>query len=240
MGRNKKKNRSYFTEEEFLSFEKAGYDSLKLPKLSYKTEAQKIAHEQIVKNTITFLGGPAGTGKSFLPCFEAVQALNKGYVDRIVLTRPMVEATNSMGHLPGSANDKIHPYLLPLLDNLEEILGPEKVKQLLEEEVIKFEPINFLRGRTLKNAFIILDEVQNCKQSELKLVLTRIGEDSKVVVTYDEDQVDIKRDKSCIHHIPYFFGKPNIGYFSFQPSDVIRSEIAKIVVETYEEIENCQ
>jgi phosphate starvation-inducible PhoH-like protein len=239
-----RKNRRKGFDQEFSDFSrefeeynepsyKTGFHYIKSAKVDYKTNSQRKCHDIIKTNTLSFIGGVAGTGKSFFACVEAVEALKSGKAKKIILSRPMVEASKTMGHLPGSQDDKIKPYLLPLLDNFEILLGEEGVKKLLEDKVIRFEPINFLRGRTLRDSFVILDEMQNATKSQLKLAITRLGENSQCVVTYDGEQVDIKVEDSCINDIPKFLYAKNIGHFEFSSEDVVRSEIVSIIIEIY-------
>lgn len=234
MGR--KRNRRSVDEfpfEENLPYEKTQYARVK--PFKPKTDSQAQAHSIVKENTLTFLGGPAGTGKTLIPCQLALDALANNSVKKIIITRPNVEAGKSLGYLPGSAEEKLFHYLVPIYDNLEIFIGKEKLAQLLEEEVIQCVPIGFMRGRTLQDSFIIIDEAQNMTREQLRMVLTRIGFGSKAVVTYDTEQIDIRKSDSCVLDIPQFEGHNSIGHFMFNPGDVVRSEIVKTILEVYME-----
>jgi phosphate starvation-inducible protein PhoH/intein/homing endonuclease len=177
-------------------------------------------------------------GKTVIPCFLALEALANNSVKKIIITRPNVEAGKSLGYLPGSAEEKLFHYLVPIYDNLEIFIGKEKLAQLLEEEVIQCVPIGFMRGRTLADSFIIIDEAQNMTREQLRMVLTRIGFGSRAVVTYDTEQIDIRKSDSCVVDIPLFEGHNSIGHFMFNPEDVVRSEIVKTVLQVYMEAQS--
>jgi phosphate starvation-inducible PhoH-like protein len=213
---------------------KMGLNNIQLDKLTYKTLKQKQAHKEIVDNDISFMVGSAGTGKSFLPVYCAIDGLLKGEYSNIVLTRPTVEAGETMGFLPGTAEEKIAPFLTPLLDCVEDLIGPELTQDLVKAGIIKFVPIQFLRGRTIKNAFLIVDEAQNADKDQLKLVLTRIGEGTKCVVTADDKQIDIDPKSSCINDFQRFFNVEGIGYCKFSDKDVMRSKAVKLVLSCYD------
>lgn len=231
MGRRRRRSDEDYQFEEQLPYEKTQYAKVK--PFRPKTEAQAKAHSIVKENTLTFLGGPAGTGKTLIPCQIALDELANGKVKKIIITRPNVEAGKSLGYLPGSAEEKLFHYLVPIYDNLEIFIGKEKLAQLLEEEVIQCVPIGFMRGRTLNDSFIIIDEAQNMSREQLRMVLTRIGFGSRAVVTYDTEQIDIRKSDSCVLDIPLFEGHNNIGHFSFSPNDVVRSEIVKTVLQVY-------
>ena len=161
-----------------------------LRELKTKNAAQEYYVDTIRETTVTFGIGPAGTGKTLLATYVALQALLDGDVDKIILTRPIV-ATEDIGYLPGTMEEKIHPYILPLLDSLEVHIGMTKTKELIEDGRLRVEPLAFLRGRSLNSAFIILDEAQNTTQEQMKMFLTRMGYDSKIVVTGDSSQSDL-------------------------------------------------
>lgn len=163
---------------------------LYLRPLSVKNAAQEYYVDTIKETTVTFGVGPAGTGKTLLATYVALEALLAGEVEKIILTRPIV-ATEDIGYLPGTMEEKIHPYILPLLDSLEVHIGMTKTKELIEDGRLKVEPLAFLRGRSLNNAFIILDEAQNTTREQMKMFLTRMGYDSKIVVTGDASQTDL-------------------------------------------------
>lgn len=175
---------------------KQRYDNDK-PKSTYiksltaLNEAQKHYLALLHENTVTFCAGPAGTGKTFLAAHQALSALLNGEVNKIILTRPIV-ATEDIGFLPGDMNEKIHPYMLPLFDALEEHLGPTKAKEMIADGVIQVLPLAYMRGRSLNNAFIILDEAQNTTPEQMKMFLTRLGRDSKMAVNGDGSQTDLQ------------------------------------------------
>jgi phosphate starvation-inducible PhoH-like protein len=244
MGRSRKKSsRDHFEEDywENLPAAKTGFSNIRLiEKFNPRTQAQQKAKQEVKENVLTFLKGEAGTGKSIVAVAQAVEDLKNGKVEKIILSRPMVEAGKPMGHLPGTADDKQKPYLFPLLDNLEIFLGKEQLDELMAEGIIKFEAINFMRGRTFHDAFVIIDEAQNADKKEMYLALTRIGENSKYVVTYDDKQLDIPAAKSCISDIEEFKGRNKIGFHEFTHHDIVRSEMCAMVVQVYNEIQERQ
>ena len=217
--------------------DKQGHGFIRLENTpEYKNANQRRAHEAIKANTLTFLSGPAGTAKSFFAIYEAVKSLLTGRVSKIVITRPMVVQGEKLGFLPGGVEDKINPYLMPVLDHLEFFLGKEQVKTLREAGVIEAIPIQIMRGRNLNDAFIVIDEGQNAEAVALKLALTRIGFNSKCVVTLDCEQIDLKYpETSCVHDVWRFENKPQIGFFEFGIEDIVRSEICAIVIDAYKE-----
>lgn len=236
-GQSRKNFDSYSYED--LPFCKTGPESLQVfTKIKYRNENQRIAHELIRDNVLSFIGGPAGTAKTFLAAAEAVEQLRSGKVEKIILSRPTVEAGGSLGFLPGDFKAKVDPYLIPIYDNLEYFLGKDQLKALVEEEVIQVVPFQLMRGRTLNNAFIILDETQNATKEQLRLALTRIGDRSKCVVTFDEAQLDIHPTKSCVTDIHKFANRNKIGFFKFGTKDIVRSEIVAMVLDIYAEGED--
>lgn len=236
MGRRRRRSDEDYQFEEQLPYEKTQYAKVK--PFRSKSQSQTQAIEVIKSNTLTFLGGPVGTGKTILPCYAALEELSNNKLKKIIITRPNVEAGKSLGYLPGSAEEKLFHYLVPIYDNLEIFIGKEKLAQLLEEEVIQCVPIGFMRGRTLSDSFIIIDEAQNMTREQLRMVLTRIGFGSRAVVTYDTEQIDIRKSDSCVLDIPLFEGHNSIGYFEFGPEDVVRSEIVKTVLQVYMEAQS--
>lgn len=206
---------------------------LKVKPFKAKTDSQKEAYEIIKSNTLTFLGGVAGTGKTLLACHLALDYLSKGVVKKIVITRPNVEAAKSLGYLPGSASDKLLPYLIPIYDNFGIYIEQEKLKELLDENIIEIVPVGYMRGRTISDAFLIVDEAQNMTSEQLRMVLTRIGFGSTVAVTYDPEQIDIKIEQSCALDMNMFRGYNTIGHYEFDPSDVVRSDVVKLIIEIY-------
>ncbi|EPL9571807.1 PhoH family protein [Providencia rettgeri] len=197
-------------------------------------QAQYIAN--ILDHDITFGIGPAGTGKTYLAVAAAVDALERQEVSRILLTRPAVEAGEKLGFLPGDLSQKVDPYLRPLYDALFEMLGFEKVEKLIERNVIEVAPLAYMRGRTLNDAFIILDESQNTTIEQMKMFLTRIGFNSKAVVTGDITQVDLPRgSKSGLRHaIEVLSGVDDLSFNFFHSEDVVRHPVVAKVVMAYE------
>lgn len=193
----------------------------------------------ILQHDINFGIGPAGTGKTYLAVACAVQALESERVSRIILVRPIVEAGEKLGFLPGDIAQKVHPYLRPLYDALYEMMGFEKVNQLIEKDVIELLPLAYMRGRSLNDSFIILDEGQNTTVEQMKMFLTRIGFNSKAVVTGDVTQIDLtnRRDSGLIHASEVLKNTPGIGMTQFQIADVVRHPLVQIIVEAYENFE---
>jgi phosphate starvation-inducible PhoH-like protein len=201
-----------------------------------KTAMQRKYIEAIQDHDLTFGIGPAGTGKSFLGVAMAVQALFNKQVDRIILTRPAVEAGEKLGFLPGDLQDKVDPYLRPLYDALFDLVDAEKVTKMLEKRIIEVAPLAFMRGRTLNQAFIILDEAQNTTGEQMKMFLTRIGFGSKVVVTGDITQIDLPRgQKSGLKEAERVLQDiPEIEFVYFTKKDVVRHRLVQLIVEAYE------
>lgn len=202
-----------------------------------KTANQRKYIEAIQDKDLTFGIGPAGTGKSFLAVALAVQSLFAKQVDRIILTRPAVEAGEKLGFLPGDLQDKVDPYLRPLYDALFDLVDTERVTKMLEKRIIEIAPLAFMRGRTLNNAFIILDEAQNTTGEQMKMFLTRIGFGSKVVVTGDITQVDLPRgQRSGLKEAERVLQNiEEIEFVYFGKKDVVRHRLVQLIVEAYEE-----
>jgi phosphate starvation-inducible PhoH-like protein len=211
-------------------------------KVAPKTLNQKRYLDAIRNSTITVGIGPAGTGKSFLAVAMAVAALSRREVNRIVLTRPAVEAGERLGFLPGDVMAKVDPYLRPLFDALYAMLEPERVNQHLERGVIEVAPLAFMRGRTLNDAFIILDEAQNTTPEQIKMFLTRLGFNSKMVVTGDVTQVDLERDqKSGLVQIGDILGDvEGIEFIRMGAEDVVRHKLVQRIVAAYNEYQERQ
>lgn len=195
--------------------------------------------QRITHYDINFGIGPAGTGKTYLAVASAVNALEKDQVRRILLVRPAVEAGEKLGFLPGDLAEKINPYLRPLYDALYEMLGFERVNKLLEKQVIEVAPLAYMRGRTLNNAFIILDESQNTTREQMKMFLTRIGFGSKAVITGDTTQVDLPKgvESGLKHASRVLKSVPGIGFTHFESRDVVRHSIVQKIVEAYDKEE---
>jgi phosphate starvation-inducible PhoH-like protein len=203
-----------------------------------KTAGQKRYIDTIEANVITFGLGPAGTGKSWLAVAMAVKALQAKQVQRIILTRPAVEAGERLGFLPGDLMAKIDPYLRPLYDALYDMLDPEAVQRLLERQVVEVAPLAFMRGRTLNNSFIILDEAQNATPEQMKMFLTRIGFGSRVVVTGDTTQVDVPTGKSGLAGLERTLaGIDSLAFVRLSGSDVVRHKIVADIVAAYEQLD---
>lgn len=200
---------------------------------------QKEYVRSIFRHDINFGVGPAGTGKTYLAVACAVDALEQDQVRRILLVRPAVEAGEKLGFLPGDLAEKINPYLRPLYDALYEMMGFEKVAKLIEKQVIEVCPLAYMRGRTLNNAFIILDESQNTTREQMKMFLTRIGFGSKAVITGDQTQVDLPRgtQSGLVHALDVLQGVPGIGFTHFDSKDVVRHQLVQRIVEAYESFE---
>lgn len=204
--------------------------------ISARGENQVNYVRNMMENDINFAVGPAGTGKTYLAVACAVHALETERISRIVLVRPIVEAGERLGFLPGDLAEKVHPYLRPLYDALYEMIGFEQVKHLLERDVIELVPLAYMRGRSLNDAFIILDEGQNTTIEQMKMFLTRIGFNSKAVVTGDVTQIDLnnRKDSGLIHATEVLKSVKGISFTQFQPSDVVRHPLVQCIVEAYE------
>jgi len=197
---------------------------------------QRAYLEQIEAHDMVFGIGPAGTGKTFLAVAQAVKALLEKSVERIVLARPAVEAGEKLGFLPGDLQEKVDPYLRPLYDSLYDLLDFEKVSRLMERNAIEVAPIAFMRGRTLNDAFVIIDEAQNTTTEQMKMVLTRIGFGSKVVVTGDITQIDLPQGKTSglVEAISVLAGVKGISFVYFDERDVVRHRLVQAVIKAYE------
>ncbi|MFP4528098.1 MAG: PhoH family protein [Candidatus Kapaibacterium sp.] len=187
-------------------------------------------------NDLVFSIGPAGTGKTFLAVAMALAYLRRNEVSRIILSRPAVEAGESLGFLPGDLKEKIDPYLRPLTDSLHYMLSPDKMKNLMEKEVIEISPLAYMRGRTLNNSFIILDEAQNATGTQMKMFLTRMGEHSKAIVTGDITQIDLsnKRDSGLLSASRILKDVEGIGFVRFGNRDVVRHKLVAEIIRAYE------
>lgn len=204
-----------------------------------KTLGQRRYVDALKKYTVTFGIGPAGTGKTYLAVAMAVLAFKNKEVERIILTRPAVEAGEKLGFLPGDLQTKVDPYLRPLYDALYEFLGVENFKMLYERSTIEVAPLAYMRGRTLNDAYIILDEAQNCTVEQMKMFLTRFGVGSKVVITGDITQIDLPPDKKSglKHAIEVLNDVEGIGFVYLTHKDVVRHEIVQRIVNAYDSFE---
>lgn len=202
-----------------------------------KTIGQKQYVDEIRKKDIVFGIGPAGTGKTYIAVVLAVAALKEGKIKRIVLTRPAVEAGESLGFLPGDLQEKVDPYLRPLYDALNDVLGPEQVAKTMERGLIEIAPLAYMRGRTLDDSFIILDEAQNTTPEQMKMFLTRLGFGSKMVITGDVTQIDLPRGKSSglVEAQRILRSIEEIGFISFDEQDVVRHSLVQKIIVAYNE-----
>jgi len=201
-----------------------------------KTLGQKEYVDAIEENTIVFGIGPAGTGKTYLAMAKAVQALQRKEVDRIILTRPAVEAGERLGFLPGTLNDKIDPYLRPLYDALNEMIDPELVPKLMAAGTIEVAPLAYMRGRTLNSSFVVLDEAQNTTPEQMKMFLTRLGFGTRMVVTGDITQIDLPQGASGLRLVTRVLGQIEDIHFSYLTSaDVVRHTLVGRIVDAYTE-----
>ncbi|WP_163328592.1 PhoH family protein [Desulfurobacterium thermolithotrophum] len=209
-------------------------------KIVAKTLTQKKYIQAIRENDIVFGVGPAGTGKTYLAVAAAVAHFKKGTVNRLILTRPAVEAGEKLGFLPGTLQEKIDPYLKPLYDALFEMIEPEKVNSFLERNIFEIAPLAYMRGRTLNDAFIILDEAQNTTREQMKMFLTRLGFGSKVVITGDITQIDLpsKERSGLVEALKILKGIKGIEIVRFSREDVVRHRLVQEIIRAYEEYEN--
>ncbi|MBI2104668.1 MAG: PhoH family protein [Candidatus Omnitrophica bacterium] len=202
-----------------------------------RTPGQKAYVDAMRSHDIVFAIGPAGTGKSFLAMAMAVENLTKGEVSRIILTRPAVEAGERLGYLPGALEEKVHPYLRPLYDALYEMMEIDMVQRYLDRGIIEVAPLAFMRGRTLNDAFIVLDEAQNTTSEQMKMFLTRLGFDSKAVITGDITQIDLPAEKpsGLIQVQKLLASVPGIKFALFSGQDVVRHELVQAIIRAYEQ-----
>ena len=201
-----------------------------------KTPTQIEYFESVAKNDICFAIGPAGTGKTYLAVAFAVAALKKGTVQRIVLARPAVEAGESLGFLPGDFRDKIDPYLRPLYDALQDMLPKEQMRNYIEKGIVEIAPLAFMRGRTLNNAYVILDEAQNATAMQMKMFLTRLGPNSKSIITGDITQIDLpkKSDSGLVQVKNILQDIDGVGFVFFNKGDVVRHKLVKDIINAYD------
>jgi len=201
-----------------------------------KTLGQKAYIDAMHRHDLVFGIGPAGTGKTYLAVVKAVDALKKGEVKRIVLTRPAVEAGESLGFLPGDLKEKVDPYLRPLYDGLNDVLGKEQAARLIEKEIIEIAPLAYMRGRTLDNAFVILDEAQNTTPEQMKMFLTRLGFGAKMVITGDVTQIDLPKgvQSGLIKANNILKDVADIAFIYLNESDVVRHPLVQKIIAAYD------
>lgn len=204
--------------------------------VSPRTPVQLEYVRTILENDVTFGLGPAGTGKTYLAMAVGLHLLKKRAIHRIILTRPAVEAGEALGFLPGDLKEKVAPYLRPLYDAINDMLDPEEAQRYLDEGIIEIAPLAFMRGRTLSRSFVILDEAQNTTCEQMFMTLTRLGEESKIVVTGDSSQVDLKRGvRSGLHEAEHALKNiPRISFVRFTAADIVRHPIVEHIVNAYE------
>lgn len=204
--------------------------------ISARTPNQQLLVEQFQKNDLTFALGPAGTGKTYIAIALAVHALKERLVRKIILSRPAVEAGEKLGFLPGDMKDKIDPYLQPLYDALEDMIPAVKLHEYMDSKVIQIAPLAFMRGRTLNDAVIVLDEAQNTTPHQLKMFLTRLGMSAKMIVTGDVTQIDLPRTTSSglVQALKVLENVPGIGRVQFGKKDIVRHQLVQRIVEAYE------
>ncbi len=203
-----------------------------------KTPGQKKLVETIDSHDIVFALGPAGTGKTYIAVALAVKGLKEKKYKKIVLVRPAVEAGESLGFLPGDLKEKVDPYLRPLYDSLEDMIGPEKLKDYLEKNIIEIVPLAYMRGRTLNQSFILMDEAQNATETQMKMFLTRLGQESKIIVTGDQSQIDLpKSQKSGLLQATKLLKNIlGIGFVFFNAQDVVRHPLVTQIINAYDKL----
>ncbi|HDR8171464.1 TPA: PhoH family protein [Bacillus thuringiensis] len=220
-------------------YEEEIFKTAKGKSIRVKTIGQRRYIHAMKKNDIVFGIGPAGTGKTYLAVVMAVRALKQGYVKKIILTRPAVEAGESLGFLPGDLKEKVDPYLRPLYDALHDILGQEYTQRMMERGVIEIAPLAYMRGRTLDDSFVILDEAQNTTGAQIKMFLTRLGFSSKMVITGDPSQVDlpkgVKSGLSLASNI--LSGVSGLSFITLEQTDVVRHPLVQRIIEAYDKME---
>lgn len=204
--------------------------------ISGRTPNQKLLVETFLKNDLTFALGPAGTGKTYVAIALAVRALKNKEARKIILSRPAVEAGEKLGFLPGDMKDKIDPYLQPLYDALEDMIPAAKLKEYMETKVIQIAPLAFMRGRTLNDAIIVLDEAQNTTTHQIKMFLTRLGMNAKMIITGDVTQIDLPRSTTSglVQALRVLNNIPGIGRVEFGKKDIVRHQLVQRIVEAYE------
>ncbi len=203
-----------------------------LRKIKPRSEGQKLLMDAIKAHSLTLALGPAGSGKTYLAISAAVEALDEGKIERIILSRPAMEAGESLGFLPGDMHEKMAPYLRPLYDALGDRMGGKRLRTLLQEGTIEIAPVGFMRGRTLNNAFVVVDEAQNCTYAQLKMLLSRLGWHSTMVVTGDPDQSDLLPGMSGLADIANRLAPlPNMAVIKLQQVDIVRHPLVAEMLE---------
>ena len=204
-----------------------------------RTKVQKQYAKSLLNNDLTFGVGPAGTGKTYLAVAVGVSLYINGVVDKIILSRPAVEAGERLGFLPGDMKDKVDPYMQPLYDSLQDCLPGKQISKMLDEKIIEIAPLAFMRGRTLSNAFVVLDEAQNATEMQMKMFLTRLGENSRMVVTGDTSQIDLPPGvRSGLVSASKILSKvPGINFSIFTSNDVVRHSLVTRIIKAYESVE---
>ncbi len=238
---------NYITEETILEIIRGGKISTDLPEgvLVYTTsgkpvkpkgENQQALASSFVHNDMTFAVGPAGTGKTYLSISLAVKALKEKVVKKIILSRPAVEAGEKLGFLPGDMKDKIDPYLQPLYDALEDMIPAARLQEMMDKRIIQIAPLAFMRGRTLSDAVVILDEAQNTTSAQIRMFLTRMGWNSKIVITGDVTQIDLPREKKSglVEALEVLDGTEGIGIVHLNKKDIVRHKLVTRIVNAYE------
>ncbi len=239
LSKEKENKTEVLLQEDSLSPE-AIYKTYSGREITPKTENQKKYVDLISNNDIVFSTGPAGTGKTYIAVSMALRALQRKEIKKIVLARPIVEAGESLGFLPGDIDEKVNPYLRPVNDALFSLLGPERFRAYKDEDIIEIAPLAYMRGRTLESAFIILDEAQNATCQQMKMFLTRMGMFSKTVVTGDITQIDLPSHKQSglLQAIKVLKNIHEIKFVKFEKNDIVRHPLVSRIVEAYEEWES--
>ena len=222
-------------------FEKPIIVDLKRKSIVPKNINQKNYLKAVLENDVVFGVGPAGTGKTYLAVAAALKLLKEKRVERVVLTRPAVEAGEALGFLPGDLQEKLLPYLRPLYDAMNDMLGAEETLALVERQIVEIAPLAYMRGRTLSNAFVILDEAQNTSHEQMMMFLTRLGENSKMAITGDITQIDLPRNKKSglVDALETLDGVDGVKIFRFDAGDVIRHPLVTKIVAAYDSKKQC-
>lgn len=204
-----------------------------------RTKNQHKLIRSVIKNDLVFAVGPAGTGKTYVSVALAVRALKNKEVNKIIITRPAVEAGENLGYLPGDMQEKIDPYLRPIYDALDDMVPPEKLNYYMENRIIEIAPLAYMRGRTLNNAFVLLDEAQNTTMNQIKMFLTRMGPSTKIIITGDRSQVDLPKNQKSglIEALQVLKGINGIGTIVLDSADVMRHKLVKSIIHAFEEKE---